>query len=321
MFKHELTLFLYFSNLILHSYFKLQLDLINRTIKAFGLHPVFAVMILFVLFFGGTYYLYQQTVWASEIQIVFLAALCVKLSTKKRNDFLKLIFQIHPYRKLRMLENLLVSLPSLFVLLIYQQWLYFFIGIGFSLGLSFLSFSQKHFRAFPTPFSNKPFEFTAGFRITIFAVLLCYLIVVLALLVTNFNLAAAALAILFFCSYSYLVIPEPEYFIWIYKENTVAFLVRKWKQLTLQVLVLTLPAAVLMVVSYPSKLQEVLIIEGIGCLYLLVVLLGKYASYPNEINLPITIIISLSFLFPPFLLFAIPFLYAKSRKNISPILS
>jgi hypothetical protein len=49
-------------------------------------------------------------------------------------------------------------------------------------------------------------------------------------------------------------------------------------------------------------------------------LLGKYAFFPTTMNLPQGLLMAFSFLFPPMLLFLLPYFYRRCIHQLNPIL-
>jgi hypothetical protein len=98
------------------------------------------------------------------------------------------------------------------------------------------------------------------------------------------------------------------------------FLISKTNTAFLYSTILTIPAAVVLVIFFPG---ESLVISGfllLGYIYLATVILAKYSSFPNQISLPQFVMLGLSVWFPPLLIAVIPFFYMQSVKRLKEIL-
>lgn len=83
---------------------------------------------------------------------------------------------------------------------------------------------------------------------------------------------------------------------------------------------LSLPIFLLLVLFFSDKAFIVIVFEIIGILFVVMSLLGKYVSYPADINPTVGFTIGLTLLFPPLILLIIPYFYFQSKQNLQSIL-
>jgi hypothetical protein len=243
----------------------------------------------------------------------------LKLSEIKRNDFLKIHFGDKQYRKVRILENLIVALPF-FVFLVYKQHFYLTIVlVAITILLALLSFKATYNITIPTPFYKKPFEFTVGFRNTFFMFFIAYVLAIIAIQVDNFNLGIFALGLVFFTILSYYLKPENEYFVWSYSCNPAKFLFTKIKTALLFSFCLCSPIIILLSVFYFEHIGVLLGCVFLGLLYQITLILAKYSVYPDGIGIMQGIIFAIG-LFPPMLIVIIPLFAHQSVNKLNDFL-
>jgi hypothetical protein len=96
--------------------------------------------------------------------------------------------------------------------------------------------------------------------------------------------------------------------------------VKKIRIATNNVIILTIPVLLSLLIFYPVEFEQILLFFFIGLLSLWTIILAKYSAYPKEMNLPEGIIIAFSIYFPPILLAILPFFYIKSFNKLKLIL-
>lgn len=301
-------------------YLSLQIKFFNRHIKANDIHPAFAYIFLLAVFIFFSVYLFNQTEYAPYIYFFIPIPVWGWLTASKRNSFLKTSFTPKTYRSLRALENLTVAFPFAAFLAFKNHYL-----VGFSIlfmGIIFSFFQVKKQGNFtiPTPFYKYPFEFTAGFRRNFLFIISSWILTGIGIIVNNFNLSVFGLILIFLCGLSFYTLPENKFFIWIYSKNPNQFLFHKIKIAFWYILILSAPCLISLLIFFPEKCFIILAFQGIGFLIVCESLLGKYAVYPAELNLPQALAIAFSVLFPPLLVVLLPLFYWLSLKKLNPIL-
>jgi hypothetical protein len=299
------------------NYFNLLLVLTNRKIKKAGLHPGLGYLLGLAAFILLAEYLFQKTSFAKYLVILSCLSFQFQLSEKNRTDFLQSTFGDKTKNKIRLLENLMVSIP--FVSILLYKGLIFEAGI---LGLCSISFALVSFHAhfnlsIPTPFSKRPFEFSTGFRRTLYLFPMAYV----AINVDNFNLGVFSFLLIFLTTLGFYSKPEQEYYVWVHAETPGKFLKNKILHASKNAAFLTAPILISMLIFYPSEVALILGFFLIGLLFLWTIILAKYSSYPEEMNLPEGMIVAFSLFFPPLLLAVIPFFYLKSVNKLKFLLN
>ncbi|MFZ1358910.1 MAG: hypothetical protein WAS28_10485, partial [Saprospiraceae bacterium] len=141
-----------------------------------------------------------------------------------------------------------------------------------------------------------------------------------ALQVHNFNLGVFALGLTFMVVFSYYFNVEERYFVWIFKESPARFLRKKIFIALFQASILTIPVCIICAIINVNYLPIILAIQLIGYIYLIVIILAKYASFPDAVSLPQTILLVISLFIPLLLLYTFPIFYKRSITCLNQIL-
>jgi len=301
-------------------YFKLQFKMLNRRILEFGMPPLIGYLVVLLVFGATTGYLFSITEYAGYLCVLVALGFTSRLSEPKRNDFLKSIFNQRRYLTLRLLENLLCSLPFLIVLL-YHGFLTeaLLLILGVILGGLF-HFNTNLNTTIPTPFGRKPFEYVIGFRTTFFIFPFAYLITAIAISTGNFNLGIASIALIALVCMSYYHKPENEYFVWNFALSPKRFLLVKIKSCLLNFTLLSIPNMLALSFFFPSNSPIVALSFLVCCIYLATIVLAKYSVFPNEPGLAQEILVGISFVMPLILVATIPLFYSQSVTKLKAIL-
>lgn len=297
-------------------YFTLQYKMLNRKIIEFGLPPTLGYLLAIALFIGLSFMLFLKVSFANYIYLAIALSSVTALSEDFRNDFLKSIFSNQEYLRIRFIENAILGIPFVLFFLFKQEWLLAFILPLTTGSLALFNFRNQLNYTIPTPFTKFPFEFIIGFRNTYYLFGLSYFLTLMAIQVGNFNLGIFTILLVFGVCLSFYAKPEEEYFVWIFSKNPQAFLFSKIWFALICATILVLPIIIGLMIFFSSNWWIVLIVLCAGYLYLITMVLAKYAAYPREINVPQAIIITLGVWLPPLLLGIIPFFYNKSIKNL-----
>ena len=300
-------------------YVKLQFLMMNRKLSDFGVHPIIGYILLLFVFIALTAYLFYKTTYAPYIYVLIALYFTSKLSENRRNDFLKICFG-SKHRQIRIMENLIILLPFAIYLIYRQHFTPFFILAAITVLMALLNFNTTYHVTIPTPFYKKPFEFTVGFRNTFFLFIISYGLTIIALAVDNFNLGIFALTLVFFTVISYYMKPENEYFVWSYSCTPAKFLIEKIRTAFLFTFYLCLPVLLLLSLFFWENIHILLVFTLIGYLYLTMIILTKYAAYPNEMDIIQGIIVGLTFVLPPLLIAIIPFFAIQSINKLKAFL-
>lgn len=304
----------------LKEYFSLQYKMLERKLRESGIHPALGVVLAIVSFVLVSDYIFSQTEFAKYIVILTALSLLVKVSEIKRNDFLKIVFGNKRSRPIRVVENVLISIPFIILLLFHLAYLESMALLTISIILAFYTFKNTNNYSLPTPFSKKPFEFTVGFRNTFFIFPLAYTLTIIAISINNMNLGIFSMLIVFLVSLSFYIKPENEYYVWCHSFEPAKFIFEKIKTATFYSALLVLPITISLILFYPLNAVMILSFTAIGFAFLWTMILVKYSAYPNAMNLPEGILIALCINFPPLLLALIPFFYLKAINKLKVLL-
>ncbi len=294
--------------------------MLNRKIIEFGLHPNLAYLLMIVLFIALSFMLFLKTAFANYIYLAIALSSLTALSEGFRTDFLKSIFSDKEYLKIRCLENTIIAIPFAVFLMFKSEWLFAFIVPIAAASLALFNFKNQLNYTIPTPFSKFPFEFIVGFRNTYYLFLGSYFLTIMSIQVGNFNLGIFAMLFVFAVCLSFYAKPEEEYFVWIFSKTPKSFMFSKIVFALVCSTILILPILISLLIFFSSNWWILLIVLCAGYLYLVTIVLAKYAAYPREINVPQAIIITLGVSLPPLLLGIMPFFYKKSIKQLNLVL-
>ena len=305
---------------VMNYYFTLQYKMLNRHIKAFGLPPILGYVLAIIGFIGLSIYLFYKTKFAVYIYPFFAISTLTLLSESRRNDFLKTCFTASNYYKVRCLENGLVILPFLLFLGYKAEWLMILGLVLIALVMGRFSFNHQLNQTIPTPFYHYPFEFLVGFRKALVFIFFAFFLTYMSISVGNFNLGVFALLLVIGTCFAFYTTPDSQYYVWIFSTRAKGFLFQKGSVALGYTTLLALPILLSLSFFFPKNLGILWGIHLLGLLYLWVIILGKYAAFPKSMNLPETLLITLSIFFPPFLLFLIPYFYKKAIRQLNQVL-
>lgn len=293
----------------------------SRRLCEAGYKPVFGFLLLAIAFGVLCCVVYAKIKFAPFLMVASALILGSKLSSKSRNDLLKLSFGDSEFRKVRFIENTLISIPFVIVLLISQDFVLAFITLVIN-GIQSIKTQTSVIQfTLPTPFGKKPFEFPAGFRRSIVPFILIILLTIYGYVIGNFNLIVFSMLLIFMLAISFHLRAEDPFFVWIHKFTPSFFLLRKIATAWFFTSILVVPFVLALLFIYPKEVDVILIFAGIGFVYLATAILAKYASYPNEFSFENTIMIGASIFFPPLLLVLIPIFFVTAKNRLTPFLT
>ena len=301
-------------------YTQLQFKMLHRRFQALGISPTFAYFLLLFAFLAFSVFLFYKTEYAPYIYTCVALAGVYNWSETQRNDFLLSVFTKKDYRAIRCIENTAVALPFSLFLCIKNAYFVAFLLLCATNILAFIRIQKGSFFVMPTPFYRYPVEFAVGFRQSWLAVLGLYTLSIIGVSVGNTNLSLAALSFVGLFAMGFHTTLEPDFYIWIFNTKPSDFLIKKAKIAAFYTFLLGFPISLLLLIAAPPLFLWTFGITILSIFYVFVAIFAKYAAYPNDISLPMGFIIIFSLLFPPFLLFLLPFLYLRTIKHLSFVL-
>lgn len=301
-------------------YLKLQVKILNRTFRDWGFHPIIACLFFLSAFFGLSYYLFYKIEYAQFIYPLFAIAILGSLASKNRNEFLQSIFTKLIYYLIRLLENLLLSLPFICFLMINAQFKIAIFLLLISLFMSLLNLKFANNLVIPTLFSKYPFEFTVGFRKTFFLFFCAYALCIIAIKFNNFNLGLFSIVLIALISSSFYLNPEKLFYVWICSDDCKTFLNKKIKVALFYFMILCLPCLVALGIFFFVKILYLALALLFSIMILITAVLSKYSAYPYELNIKKSLAIVISIWLPILFLLLIPYFYLEAKKNLKDIL-
>jgi hypothetical protein len=301
-------------------YFILQFKMLNRQLTEWGIEPVIGYLVGLFAFIGISIKLFEKTQFAEYIYIALALSLVIKLNEINRNDFLKLCYSKTEYIKIRIVENLFVSIVFITFLFFQEKYLSsILLFISASL-FSLIDFKNKSSFTLPTPFYKYPFEFTVGFRSNYFIYFFAYFLTFMSISVENFNLGIFSLILALLSCLNYYTNSEDEFYVWIFSLTPNEFIRYKLKNIIQYSTILCLPIIISLSLFFYTKIDIILGFQFLGYLFIFTTMLAKYSVFPEKLNIRFGIVFALTLWLPPLLMLIIPYLYIQSMKKIKEIL-
>lgn len=301
-------------------YFQLQFKMLNRKMIDFGLPLLIGYTLLPLIFILLSNYIFSKSQFATYLYGFIIMGFISKLSEPKRNDFLKAIFNKIDYFKVRIIENLICTLPFLIYLVYQKQFFATLIVFILTVLITLFSFDTTRNYTIPTPFGKNPFEFIIGFRKTFFVFPIAYFLTYISIKVHNFNLGIFSMLLIGIICFSFYTKIENEYYVWNFKLSSKDFLIEKVKRCLINFTLLSTPIIIALSIFFYNEIDILIVFFVLCYLYLITIIFAKYTSFPNEMNMSQGILIAVSFLFPPIILALIPLFYSQSIKSLNSIL-
>lgn len=301
-------------------YYNLHYRRFQRWIDESGIPPFIGIIAFSFVFIILSKIVFTKIVLSKWVYFIIANAAEFNLSNSKRINHLKTIFSIKDFYKIRIVDNLLISLPFQLFLITENEWLICLLLLISSIGLAMIQRRAIFNRSLPTPFKAFPFETIVGFRKTILLLLLIYFVIFKSIQVNNFNLGLVGLAFIFLIFTSYYFKAEHISFAWIFSDDANSFLLKKLKFGYISSLITSAPVVTCLAIAFPDKILFILLVELLGFGILTTIILAKYSTFPKEMSIIQIILFSLTIWFPPMILLIIPIFYKHSNKNLKNIL-
>jgi hypothetical protein len=174
--------------------------------------------------------------------------------------------------------------------------------------------------AIPTPFRKYPFEFIIGFRRYFWIWLFLIPMIYLSKTYQNDALTIFIFAVILLVNIQFFNIQEPTWYIWNEAKSPTEFLFFKIKiGLICNFISITIPTLILCLILPNSILVFVSMwaFSFVLCAYSV---LSKYAYIPDQIPTLQGFLFTINLIFPPLLLFTIPYLFKKAEQNLKHFL-
>lgn len=301
-------------------YIGLRKKIIDRKLVEFGIHPSLAYVLAPILFAALSLFIFYKTELGVHIYVTVAATYLFQFVDGNKLDFLKLHFDKNIFRKLLLVEHLMVMLPFVVILCIKSEFIWAAILLVVAIILSLLNARKHNGFYLPTPFGKFPYEFATGIRKLFPFYLLILFLLAMAVSVTNYNLGLFTLALVpFMCMNFYAEIENP-YYVWVYKKSPREYLKHKCFVSVGYLTVLSLPIFLVLVYFFPSMLNVSLAIFVLSYLYLCSYIIFKYVRYPKQLSFIQVILLTISCLFPPLISFTLAYYLPKANLNLQQFL-
>jgi len=301
-------------------YFILQFKMQNRQLTEWGIEPVIGYVLGLFAFIVLSIKLFEATQFAEYFYMVVALSVVLKWNEVNRNDFLKLCYSRKGYTKIRIIENLLVSIAFISFLLVQEKYLSSVLLAISACLFSLIDLKSKSSFTVPTPFYKHPFEFALGFRTNYILYLCAYLLTLMAIYVDNFNLGIFALLLTLLSCLSYYTNAEDAFYVWVFSLSPKEFIRYKLKNIIHYATLLCLPITISLSLFFYTKIDIILGVQCIGYLFIFTTMLAKYSVFPEKINIRFGIVLALTVWLPLLLVLIIPYLYIQSTKKLKEIL-
>lgn len=305
----------------MQEYFTLQKTILERLLRSWQVAPWLAYLVVPVLFFGACLLLLERTDYAAYAISFFSLSAYGWFSGRQRNDFLRLTFREAAYRKIRLLENGLVTLPFVLLFLCKGFWALTLVQLLVGGAMAFRTTNTANALTLPTPFSRHPFEFAVGFRQYWWLLLMAVFLLVMGVRADNFELSAFSWFITVFAAMSFYQKPEPGFYAWVHAMTAREFMHRKLRIGTGQLLLLGLPFVLTLLIFFPERWALVAAGQVLALLYVVLTIVVKYTAYPQEVDLQKGFIVAFGIIMPPLLLLLIPYYYQQAIRRVGLVLS
>lgn len=301
-------------------YFGLQFKMLNRQLTEWGIEPVIGFAVGFLSFIGISSKLFEETQYAAYIYIALALSFVIKYNDTDRNDFLKLCFSKADYFRVRLIENLIVSIAFILFLLFKEMYLSAIILLISSCLFAIVDLKNKSSFTLPTPFYKHPFEFVVGFRTNFFIYFLAYFLTMMSIIYNNFNLGIFALILALLACLNYYINSEDAYYVWIFSLTPKEFIRYKLRNIIQYSTMLCLPIIIILSFFFYKQIDVILGFQCLGYLFIFTTMLAKYSVFPEKINIKFGIVFALTLWFPILLLLIIPYLYIQTTNKLKEIL-
>lgn len=301
-------------------YFRLQFKMLNRQLTEWGIEPIIGFAVGFLSFIGISSKLFEETQYAAYIYIALALSFVIKYNDTDRNDFLKLCFSKADYFRVRLIENLIVSIAFILFLLFKEMYLSAIALLISSCLFAIVDLKNKSSFTLPTPFYKHPFEFVVGFRTNFFIYFLAYFLTMMSIIYNNFNLGIFSLILALLACLTYYTNSEDAYYVWIFSVTPKEFIQYKLRNIIQYSTTLCLPIIIILSLFFYKQIAVILGFQCLGYLFIFTTMLAKYSVFPEKINIKFGIIFALTLWFPLLLLLIIPYLYIQTTNKLKEIL-
>lgn len=301
-------------------YFRLQYLRVKRDLANSGINTYLGIGLLIFAFIFFSELILNEKKYGWKLYPIIAALFITTFSEKERNQFLKSIFPLSSFKKIRQTENL--AWASLFAIFLLVKG-HFVLAIGvlfFSYILSkydILAFTKFQI---PSPFSKYPYEFTVGFRRTYWLIGLIYISSFMSIYYHFFYFGLFSLLSIYLFCLSFYSELDPIFYVWIHSQPAKSFLKKKIRIALMYSSALSFIIFVPMLIFYSSHIILILSTMILGLLYLVLGISAVYSNFPVKKTMSQNFQFYLGITIPPLLVFIIPNLYYQAVSRLKEYL-
>jgi len=301
-------------------YLNLEWKLINRKLIKIGFNLTVFWIVVPALFSLIAWNLVQKDTISAWVLLGGFSLLFQVPLSKIHHNFLDANVGKLNITAVRITRNLLLSIPLVLLFAMFNKWQQILALFVLALLFSWIKTPQIKLFALPTPYRKYPFEFIIGFRRYFWIWTILVPMIYVSKTYQNDALAIFAFAVILLVQLQFFNTQEPTWYIWNEAKTPSEFLFYKIRIGMICSLISNTIPAILLCIFLP---ESTIIIASMWALSLILgvfAILCKYAFIPSQLPTMQGFIFAFNLIFPPLLLFSIPYLFKKAELNLKNFL-
>ncbi len=288
----------------------------SRWCRQYGVNPIIGVIVIIGLLIGMVAILDFKTIYAPYILILGFAVGLWQLCGIERNNFLRSVEGEKSWRILRLVENLVLSIPLIVYLGIKSEWLLSAIVCGLSILLTFITKQVRNLARIKTPLSWIPLQFPYGVRVMLLGYIFIYALVVIAISVGNENLGLVSIGAIQLIPWLTIEKKEHPVLLWEHTITPASFMVLKAMRILKGYMLIGVIPIVAFLFFYPQFYLHIigLVVTGVIGAFTLITI--KYTYYGRQVPLLVYMVFVASCAVPPLLIIMGNSFYHRSIQNL-----
>lgn len=301
-------------------YLNLEWKLINRKLNKVGFNLTVFWLVVPTLFFMIALNLVQKDSISAWILLGGFSLLFQVPRSKTHHDFLNTNIGKLNISAIRITRNLLISIPLVVLFIVFNKWLELLTLLVLAVSFSWIKAPQLSYFALPTPYKKYPFEFIIGFRRYFWIWTILVPMVYVSRTYQNDALAIFAFAVILLIQLQFFNTQEPTWYIWNEAKTPSEFLFHKIRIGLICSLISNTIPAILLSIFLPESAAIIASMWALSLILGVFAILCKYAFIPSQLPTLQGFIFAFNLIFPPLLLFSIPYLFKKAELNLKNFL-
>jgi hypothetical protein len=301
-------------------YLNLEWKLINRKLVKVGFNLTVFWLVVPALFFLIALNLVQKGSISAWVLLAGFSLLFQVPRSKTHHDFLNTNIGKLNISTIRITRNLLISIPLVVLFIVFNKWLELLTLLVLAVSFSWIKTPQLNYFALPTPYKKYPFEFIIGFRRYFWIWTILVPMVYVSRTYQNDALAIFAFAVILLIQLQFFYTQEPTWYIWNEAKTPSEFLFHKIRIGLICGLISNTIPAILLSIFLPQSAAIIASMCALSLILGVFAILCKYAFVPSQLPTLQGFIFAFNLIFPPLLLFSIPYLFKKAELNLKNFL-